>query len=86
METGEAWTLSHRNISRLYNEQISVINEKVDVDGPLCLVPDILARDVTIKNAEIGDLVVVKLSGAYGLSMAATGFLSHPTAQEYCFK
>ena len=32
--------------------------------------------------AEVGDLIVVFQSGAYGLSASPTGFLSHPPPVE----
>ena len=34
-------------------------------------------------TTEIGDLVVLGHSGAYGLSVAMVGFLSHPIAPEH---
>lgn len=67
----------------LYGDQPLVNDEIVDIDGPLCLTDDILGRDVHIPHAEIGDLVVIKDSGAYGLGMAAVNFLNHPLPKEY---
>lgn len=60
-----------------------VCNEVVDIDGPLCLNDDFLAKNIFVERANIGDLVVVKQSGAYGFSMAAVNFLSHPAPKEY---
>jgi len=71
------------NRPEVYPGQPSIENERIDVDGPLCLTDDILGMDVYCQGARIGDLVVVGMSGAYGKSMAAEGFLSHPPAQEY---
>lgn len=67
---------------KIWSEQESVRAEVVDIDGPLCLAPDKLAWDVLIDKAEIGDIVIVHRSGAYGASMGATHFISHEPAPE----
>ena len=56
--------------------------ETVNVVGPLCTPLDILAQQMELPHAEIGDLVVVFQSGAYGLTASPRGFLSHPDALE----
>lgn len=56
--------------------------ETVTVTGPLCTPLDVLARDVRLPEAAIGDLVVVFQSGAYGLTASPTAFLSHPPPGE----
>ena len=56
--------------------------ETVSVTGPLCTPLDVLADRVEMARAEVGDLVVVFQSGAYGLSASPTAFLSHPAPAE----
>ncbi|MCW8887359.1 MAG: pyridoxal-dependent decarboxylase, exosortase A system-associated [Motiliproteus sp.] len=56
--------------------------ETVTIVGPLCTPLDIVANQVDLPHTEVGDLVVVKQSGAYGLSASPTAFLSHPDALE----
>jgi diaminopimelate decarboxylase len=56
--------------------------EIVDVVGPLCTPLDVLARDVRLPQAEVGDLVGVFQSGAYARTSSPLGFLSHPTPPE----
>jgi diaminopimelate decarboxylase len=57
--------------------------ELVSVVGPLCTPLDILADHIECQSsAEIGDLVVVFQSGAYGASASPAGFLSHPLPTE----
>jgi diaminopimelate decarboxylase len=56
--------------------------ENVCIVGPLCTPLDILADRVDLPPAEVGDLVVVFQSGAYGASASPQGFLSHPPAVE----
>ena len=57
-------------------------SQSVDVVGPLCTPLDTLARDASLAPAEVGDLVGIFQSGAYGLSASPLGFLSHPTPAE----
>ncbi|MFZ6645812.1 pyridoxal-dependent decarboxylase, exosortase A system-associated [Undibacterium sp. TJN25] len=52
------------------------------VVGPLCTPLDILADQMALAHAEIGDLIVVFQSGAYGLTASPTAFLGHPNAAE----
>jgi diaminopimelate decarboxylase len=54
----------------------------VDVVGPLCTPLDTLARDVSLPPADIGDLVVIFQSGAYGLTASPVMFLGHPVPAE----
>jgi diaminopimelate decarboxylase len=56
--------------------------ETASVVGPLCTPLDLLADQMDLARAEVGDLVVVLQSGAYGLSASPGGFLSHPAALE----
>jgi diaminopimelate decarboxylase len=50
--------------------------------GPLCTPLDILAERMEMAQADVGDLIVVFQSGAYGLTASPTAFLSHPPPQE----
>ncbi len=52
------------------------------VVGPLCTPLDLLAERVPLPQADIGDLVVVFQSGAYGASASPQGFLGHPACAE----
>jgi len=56
--------------------------EAATVIGPLCTPLDVLAEDMEMALGEVGDLVVVLQSGAYGLSASPISFLSHPPALE----
>ncbi len=56
--------------------------ETVSVVGCLCTPLDLLADDVSLPRAEIGDLVVVFQAGAYGLTASPTAFLGHPAPAE----
>jgi diaminopimelate decarboxylase len=60
----------------------AVETEVVTVVGPLCTPLDTLGRDVELPRCEVGDLVVVHQSGAYGLTASPVRFLGHPLAAE----
>src|SRR5882672_11551516 len=53
--------------------------EVVDVVGPLCTPLDVLARDLALPTAEVGELIGVFQSGAYARTASPLSFLSHPT-------
>ena len=56
--------------------------ETVSVVGPLCTPLDLLADRMELARADVGDLVVVFQSGAYGLTASPTSFLGHPSPLE----
>lgn len=56
--------------------------ELVSVVGPLCTPLDLLADRMTLPHADVGDLVVIYQSGAYGASASPQSFLGHPPCAE----
>ena len=56
--------------------------ENASVVGPLCTPLDLLADRMNLPAAQVGDLVVVYQSGAYGASASPHGFLGHPPCIE----
>jgi diaminopimelate decarboxylase len=64
------------------NRVVGGKREIVSVVGPLCTPLDLLADRMEMAEAEVGDLVVVFQSGAYGLTASPTAFLSHPAPAE----
>lgn len=57
-------------------------DEMVNVVGPLCTPLDLLGDRVPLGHAQVGDLIVIFQSGAYGLTASPTHFLSHPNPVE----
>ncbi len=53
------------------------ISEVYQVSGPLCSPDDIIGRNIELKKIKVGDLLMVKLSGAYGPSSSPGLFHSH---------
>jgi diaminopimelate decarboxylase len=64
------------------NRMAGQARETVSVVGPLCTPLDLLAEKMEMAQAQIGDLVVVFQSGAYGLTASPTAFLGHPPPVE----
>jgi diaminopimelate decarboxylase len=64
------------------NRMAEAPTETVSVVGCLCTPLDLLADKVELPRADIGDLVVVFQSGAYGLTASPINFLSHPLPPE----
>jgi len=56
--------------------------EVASVVGPLCTPLDLLADRMKLAPAQVGDLVVVFQSGAYGASASPQAFLGHPACVE----
>jgi diaminopimelate decarboxylase len=57
-------------------------SEAVSVVGCLCTPLDLLADDVMLPRADVGDLVAMFLAGAYGLTASPQAFLSQHAATE----
>lgn len=56
--------------------------EKVDIVGCLCTTLDRLANRIEIASPQVGDIVAIKNSGAYGLTASPVFFLGHETPPE----
>jgi diaminopimelate decarboxylase len=56
--------------------------DAVTVVGCLCTPLDLLGDNVSLPQAEIGDLIVLFQAGAYGLTASPTSFLGHPPPVE----
>jgi len=66
----------------VFEAQARVRRERVYLGGPLCTGADKLGDEVFLEAADIGDVIVFGLAGAYGLTMSNIEFLSHPRPQE----
>lgn len=64
------------------NRMGSTQTESANVVGPLCTPLDVLADKMELAQAEVGDLIAVLQSGAYGLTASPLRFLSHPVPME----
>lgn len=56
--------------------------EVASVVGPLCTPLDLLVDQMSLPVAEVGDLVVIFQSGAYGATASPQAFLGHPGVTE----
>ncbi len=62
--------------------QARVRRERAYFGGPLCTGADKLGDEIFVEAADIGDVAVFGLAGAYGLTMSNIEFLSHPRPPE----
>ena len=67
------------NLSRV---GVGTGEEGVAVAGPCCTPLDMFGTNIPLADPEVGDLLGVFYSGAYGYSASNLGFLSHPTPAE----
>jgi diaminopimelate decarboxylase len=79
--SGNFGQVMRRNFPIAIN-RIGAEKETASVVGPLCTPLDLLADRAELEVADVGDLVVVFQSGAYGRSASPREFLSHPDVIE----
>lgn len=81
--TGNFGTVVRRNYPVAIAERMGdAPEETVSIVGPLCTPLDRLADRVAMPRAEVGDLVVLFASGAYGATASPSMFLGHPPVRE----
>jgi diaminopimelate decarboxylase len=81
--TGNFGQLLRRNYPvAIANKFGSEPAENVTITGCLCTPLDLLAHEVALPRAKVGDLVAIFCAGAYGLSASPQEFLSQPRARE----
>lgn len=67
---------------QIANKLETPTKELVNIVGPLCTPLDHFATQLEVSTCEVGDLVAIFLSGAYGLSSSPIHFLSHEVPKE----
>lgn len=50
--------------------------------GPLCTTIDVVATRISLPELNVGDVIAVENSGAYGLTASPSRFISHPEPRE----
>ena len=60
----------------------ATVRETASIVGPLCTPLDLLADQMDLPVAQVGDLAVVFQSGAYGASASPQAFLGHASCAE----
>lgn len=81
--SGNLGQIVRRNYPVLCGNRVNGKSREIaSVVGPLCTPLDLLADKMEMATADVGDLIVILQSGAYGLSASPAGFLSHPPALE----
>jgi diaminopimelate decarboxylase len=82
--TGNMGQVFRKSYPLLNLSRMSVVPEEegVAVAGPCCTPLDMFGSNVPLVKPEVGDLIGVFYSGAYGFSASNLGFLSHPAPAE----
>src|SRR5918998_764026 len=80
------------NMGQVFRKSYPILNlsrvngvpgeEGVAMAGPCCTPLDMFGTNLPLVEPEVGDLIGVFYSGAYGYSASNLGFLSHPTPAE----
>ena len=81
--SGNFGQVIRRNFPVLVGNRLTETPEEVvNVVGCLCTPIDVLAREIRLPRCQIGDLIVILQSGAYGATGSPVNFLSHPAPIE----
>jgi len=80
---GHLGTPIHRNY-RMFKlgAQSERPTQNYDLFGPLCTSIDMLAHGVALPAVDVGDVIGIHCSGAYGPTASPSHFISHPPARE----
>lgn len=80
------------NLGQVFRKPYPLLNlSRIDTDpgattatvaGPCCTPLDLFGTDIPLAEPDVGDLVGVFYSGAYGFSASSLRFLSHPAPAE----
>lgn len=82
--SGNLGQVLRKNFPVLVGNRVEAASPEIaTVCGPLCTPLDVLAEKMPLGHAQVGDLIVVLQSGAYGLSASPTVFLGHPVPVEW---
>lgn len=81
---GHLGMVLHRpyRIAKVLSERPDEANEKFDLFGPLCTSIDHLGRNVELPGLDVGDVIAVACSGAYGATASPIDFISHDRPKE----
>lgn len=75
-------TMNKKYPTFVVNKMDMIKDEAITIGGPLCTSMDIFSREVDLPKVEIGDIIGIFNSGAYGFSASMLYFLSHPLPAE----
>ncbi|MGE5611059.1 MAG: alanine racemase [Bacillota bacterium] len=83
---GHLGTLIHHNY-RMFkieaeNAATQSSSQRYDIFGPLCTSIDMLAHSAEFRDLDIGDVLAIRCSGAYGLTASPIHFISHEPPKE----
>jgi len=80
--SGNFGQVIRKNYPAAVANKLSGQKELVNVVGPLCTPLDLLSNKMELTQADVGDLIAIFQSGAYGRTASPENFLSHPPSLE----
>jgi diaminopimelate decarboxylase len=80
--SGNFGQVIRKNYPATVGNRLTASTEVQTAVGPLCTPLDLLADRMSLPQADVGDLVVIFQSGAYGASASPAAFLGHPAVTE----
>ncbi|ODU10877.1 MAG: pyridoxal-dependent decarboxylase, exosortase A system-associated [Rubrivivax sp. SCN 71-131] len=80
--SGNFGQVLRKNYPTTIGNRVDAARENASAVGPLCTPLDLLADRMELPQAQVGDLVVIYQSGAYGASASPQPFLGHPAVVE----
>jgi diaminopimelate decarboxylase len=81
--SGNFGQVIRRNYPIAVGTRMAEVSEATfNVVGCLCTPLDLLGNQVSLPDAQLGDLIVLFQAGAYGLTASPTAFLGHPAPAE----
>ena len=80
--SGNFGQVIRKNYPATVGNRLTAPTEVQTAVGPLCTPLDLLADRMSLPQADVGDLVVIFQSGAYGASASPAAFLGHPAVTE----
>jgi diaminopimelate decarboxylase len=81
---GHLGMVLHRNYQmfKVSSDRPDTEEQPYDLYGPLCTSIDTLGRGVKFPGLDVGDVIGVRCSGAYGITASPLNFISHPPPKE----
>ncbi len=81
---GHLGMVLHRNYQmfKVSSDRPDTDEQAYDLYGPLCTSIDTLGRGVKFPGLDVGDVIGVRCSGAYGITASPLNFISHPPPKD----
>ncbi|OQW94030.1 MAG: decarboxylase [Beggiatoa sp. IS2] len=84
---GHLGSVIHRNYQMFkVTQEEEAVTQTYNLVGPLCTSIDTLGHNVKLPALDVGDVIAIRCSGAYGLTASPVYFISHEPPKEILVK